>query len=230
MNAYWVSLGTVKYNEAKDIQLKLVEKVKEGFPDTLLVVEHPPVLTLGAKFQQSNLLFSRADYESRGIDVEVTDRGGDVTYHGPGQLVLYPIYNLQNYRKDLHWWLRQLEETMVVTCDRFGLRGERSEVNTGVWIKGRKVAAIGIKVSRWVNFHGIALNCNADLSPFSMIVPCGLVGYGVTSLSAELGRIVTVEEAKQVALASFQEVFGLSMEELPKEELMEELNGGFSSL
>lgn len=204
-------LGCLRYEAAWDIQKQVHLEVLTGQrDDTLIFVEHPSVLTLGASFHEENLLLTREEYASRGIDVIRTDRGGDVTFHGPNQQVIYPIFDLRRHGKDLHKWLRNLEEAIILTCRSFGLEGTRSSVNTGVWIDDRKVAAIGIKVSKWVSLHGIALNCNNGLSPFDLIVPCGIQTHGVTSLSREAGREIRVEEAKPKIIAGFETVFGLS--------------------
>jgi lipoyl(octanoyl) transferase len=197
------------YEPCVEIQKKLLEDVASSArPNTLVLVEHDPVLTLGAAFHEENLLFPVAEYERRGIKVVRTDRGGDVTYHGPGQLVIYPIFNLAAHGKDLHKWLRDLEQTIIVTLEGFNIRGDRFPPHTGVWVGDRKVAAMGIKVKRWISMHGAALNCNVDLSPFGLIVPCGIHGYGVTSMSAELGRDVMIEETKPVLIEAFKTVFG----------------------
>jgi lipoate-protein ligase B len=202
-----LDVGRMGYPECVELQKGLLEEVADGRPDTLVLVEHDPVLTLGANFHDENLLLPVAEYEKRGIEVYRTDRGGDVTYHGPGQIVAYPIFRVE---RDLHKWLRSLEEAVIRTVGSFGLEGYRFPPNTGVWVSGRKICAIGIKVRRWVSMHGIALNCDADLAPFSLIVPCGIQGHGVTSLSEELGRTVTVAEAKPVLVESFRSTFGPS--------------------
>lgn len=208
--AHLVDLGRMPYEACADHQQRLAEAVAEGAaPDTLLLVEHPPVLTLGAAFRPENLLLDREEYARREIDVLPTGRGGDVTYHGPGQLVMYPVFDVSRFGKDLHKWLRDLEETMIVTLASFGLDGERFPPNTGAWTKGRKIAALGVKIRRWVSFHGLALNCDLDLAPFGLIVPCGIHGHGVTSLSQELGRQVTVEEAKPSVAEAFERVFDI---------------------
>lgn len=206
-------LGCLGYQAAWDIQKQIHAQVQASeHDDTLIFVEHPSVLTLGASFHEENLLLTREEYASRGIAIVRTDRGGDVTFHGPNQLVIYPIFDLRRYGKDLHKWLRNLEEAMILTCASFGLKGIRSSVNTGVWINDRKVAAIGIKVSKWVSLHGIALNCNNDLSPFDLIVPCGIQTHGVTSLSREAGREIGIEEAKPKIIESFETVFGVTFD------------------
>jgi lipoyl(octanoyl) transferase len=214
----------MEYLPCAELQKRVVDKVAaEELADTLLFVEHEPVLTLGANFHRENLLLSDDAYELEGITVADTDRGGDVTYHGPNQLVIYPIFNISHFGKDLHKWLRDLEETVIVALGSFGLEGERFPPNTGVWVRQRKIAAIGIKVKRWTSMHGIALNCNNDLHPFSMIVPCGIKDYGVTSLSQELGRNVGIEEAMPLVQSAFERVFGLKLQQKTRAELEAEL-------
>lgn len=195
------------YAEAFEVQKQYVAKVQNGQQDTLLLIEHPPVLTLGASFHEENLLHPRDWYLQREIQIEPTDRGGDVTYHAPGQLVAYPIFNVAQRGKDLHLWMRQLEEAVIRGLGKIDLEGERLDVNSGVWIKQKKVCAIGIKLKKWVSMHGIAVNCDVDLEPFSWFVPCGIRTHGVTSISQELGRTLTVEEFKPLLIEGFQEVF-----------------------
>jgi lipoyl(octanoyl) transferase len=191
-------------------QKDLVRRRLEGLiPDTLVFVEHDPVLTLGSNFHAENLLLSPEEYRRRGIEVVQTDRGGDVTYHGPNQLVLYPIFDLREHGRDLHLYLRNLEEAVIRALESFGLQGYRFPPNTGVWVNQRKIAAIGIKVTRWISLHGIALNCNNDLSPFQWIVPCGIREYPVTSLTKELGREVLMDQVFAPMMEAFEQVFGL---------------------
>jgi len=207
-----VDLGHLAYGPTAAIQLQTLDQVaNREAPSTLFFVEHDPVLTLGANFHPENLLLSKAEYEAKDIELTATERGGDVTFHGPNQLVIYPIFNVAEFGRDLHQWLRDLEETMILTCKHFGLKAERNNINTGAWINNRKVAAIGIKVRRWVSMHGIALNCSNDLTPFDLIVPCGVKGYGVTSLSQEAGREITIENAKPVVVTAFEQVFRLTI-------------------
>jgi lipoyl(octanoyl) transferase len=208
-----LDLGHMSYGRAYEVQTAIANRVKSGeLKHVLLFVEHDAVLTLGANFHEENLLLTPEQYRERGIDVERTDRGGDVTFHGPRQLVIYPIFDISMVGKDLHKWLRDLEETIILVLAELGLQGYRFSPNTGVWVNHRKVAAIGIKVSRWVSMHGIALNCENDLSPFGLIVPCGIRDFGVTSLSKETGRRITIEEAKPMVLRAFERVFGMSFE------------------
>jgi len=203
-----LDLGRAGYAQTYERQLALHEEVLAGSrPDTLILVEHDPVLTLGANFHEANLLLTPREYRARGISVERTDRGGDVTYHGPGQLVIYPIFDLRRHGQDLHRWLRDLEETMLRTLHEFGLEGRRFAPHTGAWLDDLKVAAIGVKVRRWVNLHGIALNVSQTPEAFSLIVPCGIENYGVTSLADALGREVTLDEVKPAVISAFQSVF-----------------------
>lgn len=208
-SALLLDLGRLPYNEAWNKQLEVAEMVMSGAPDTLIFVEHPPVLTLGAGFHEQNLLFTPEQLKQKGVDVVRTDRGGDVTYHCPGQLVIYPIFDLTRHGKDLHKWLRDLEETQLAVLSHYGIEGRRFPPHTGAWIGDKKVSAIGVKIKKWVSVHGIAMNCNNAMDGFQLIIPCGIVGYGVTSLSMILGRDVTVDEVKTVTIQAFEQVFGL---------------------
>lgn len=206
-----VDLGLVGYQDAWHAQLALAQDVLQGEDDTLVLCEHPPVLTLGASFRETNLLHSVEKYAELGIEVVRTDRGGDVTYHGPGQLVIYPVFDLRRHGQDLHRWMRDLEETIIVALAESGVEGHRFPPHTGVWTgfdRGqRKIAAIGVKVRKWVSIHGIALNCANDLAAFELIVPCGITGYGVTSLSQETGCALGPKEAKGAVQRAFDSVF-----------------------
>ncbi|MHB8636606.1 MAG: lipoyl(octanoyl) transferase LipB [Fimbriimonadaceae bacterium] len=207
-----VRLGRISYVNACEIQMQRQHAIIAGEAGSaLFLVEHEPVITLGANFHPENLRLSIEEYAHRDIPLEKSGRGGDVTYHGPGQLVAYPVFDLKRHRQDLHWWLRSLEEVFLRAIGEFGLSGHRCPPRTGVWIGDRKIAAIGVKVSRWVSIHGVALNCNVGLEAFDTIVPCGLVDCGVTSLSAELGRSVTVVESEPSVLRAFKSVFGIEL-------------------
>ncbi|HEY3781437.1 MAG TPA: lipoyl(octanoyl) transferase LipB [Fimbriimonadaceae bacterium] len=216
-----VDLGHLAYSPATQLQKRLLESVATGKElSTLLFVEHDPVLTLGANFHKENLLLTGQEYNQKGIQLEKTERGGDVTYHGPNQLVIYPIFNLNDLGKDLHKWLRDLEETIILTLQHFGLTGVREpDINTGVWVNGKKIAAIGIKVRRWTSMHGIALNCNNDLTPFKTIIPCGIKDYGVTSLTQETGLEITLNQAKPIITKAFEKVFNLDFQQLTPADL-----------
>lgn len=209
MKGSMIDLGHMAYAKAWEVQKDVHQKVMEGAPDTLIFVEHPPVLTLGASFHAENLLFTPEEYQQRGIEVITTDRGGDVTFHGPNQLVIYPIFDLTRHGKDLHKWMRDLEESIILLCQSLGIEAGRKPPHTGVWIDHAKVAAIGVKVKRWVSMHGIALNCNNDLAPFGWIIPCGITEYPVTSLSKVLTQDISIDDAKPLCVDAFSSVFDL---------------------
>lgn len=204
-----LDLGLMPYSEAWQVQLDCLDVVRESADDVLIFVEHPPVLTLGAGFHAENLLFTKEQYAAKGIDVVTTDRGGDVTYHGPGQLVIYPIFDLTRHGKDLHKWMRELEEAIIVAMREFGLEGSRFPPHTGVWVGDEKLAAIGVKVKKWISIHGIALNCANSLDPFGLIIPCGIPDYGVTSLSQLRGYDVQPDDVKDAVIKGFETVFDL---------------------
>jgi lipoyl(octanoyl) transferase len=203
-------LGTVSYGDALALQAELVAKRRAGeIPDTLLLLEHPHVITLGSGSHDENVLVSEEERAARGIELFETGRGGDVTYHGPGQLVGYPILDLKPDRQDLHRYLRDLEEALILTLAEFGLEGGRKEGLTGVWVEGRKLAAIGVRVSSgWITSHGFALNVTTDLAFFGTIVPCGIRDHGVGSISAELGRRVETADVEAAVVRAFERIFG----------------------
>jgi lipoate-protein ligase B len=216
----YVDLGSIEYNRCWALQRTIAEKRAAGaVPDILLALQHPPVLTLGAGFHESNLLLSKEQYAERGIELIRTDRGGDVTFHGPNQLVLYPIFNIKELGRDVHTWLRDLEQCVIEICKTFGIAAKRFPPHTGVWSGNRKLAAIGVKISRWISVHGIAVNCDNDLSPFDLIVPCGIVGFGVTSLSVESHKQITVQQALPAAVAAFENVFSKTFSRMETDEL-----------
>jgi len=208
--------GLMPYLEAHAWQRSLLtERIHDpSLNDVLILLEHPPVYTLG---QGSNSDFLKFDIDKSQYDVHRVERGGEVTYHCPGQLVGYPILNLQRYRKDLHWYLRQLEEVIIRVLAVYGLHGERIPAFTGVWLEGRKVAAIGIKVSRWITMHGFALNVCPDMTGFERIVPCGISDKPVGSL-AEWIPGVTCQEVRLYVAQSFTEVFNVELIESEPEE------------
>lgn len=202
--------GRVGYARSQALQTELVERRRRGeVPDTLLLLEHPHVITLGSSAHAEHVLLSPSELASRGIEIFETGRGGDVTYHGPGQLVGYPILDLKPDRRDLHWYLRSLEEVLLRALSAFAVTGRRDESATGVWVGNAKVAAIGIRVSsRWITSHGFAINTNTDLSYFDAIIPCGLTGRPVTSISRLLNRTVTPQDAAPAVVHALKEVFG----------------------
>lgn len=214
MTAHLLRLGRMEYAACTDLQRRVLEAVAAGErPPTLILVEHDPVLTLGADFHDEHLLLDAQGYAERGIALHRTDRGGDVTYHGPGQLVLYPVFRVSDFYKDLHRYLRDLEEAVIRGIAEWNLEGVRFPPHTGVWVEGRKLAAIGIRVRRWTSMHGIALNCSNDLAAFDTIVPCGIRDYGVTSLTELVGRPVGIEDAEGPLVRGFESVFGMRFEE-----------------
>lgn len=203
----WRVAGTLGYADALATQKALVQSRAAGkIPDTLLLVEHPHVITLGKMAKTAHLL-GRRD----GVEVLETDRGGDITYHGPGQIVGYPIVGLEGLKKDVKWYLERLEEVLIRTCAREGLAAGREPGMTGVWVRGRKIAAIGVRIERWITSHGFALNANTDLSFFDLIIPCGLEGKGVTSVAREVGRDVDLDKLRRGLAEDFGEVFGRTM-------------------
>ena len=208
------------YPEALELQASLVERRRKGeMPDTLLLLEHPHVITVGSAGGRGHILLPPGELAARGIDVHEAGRGGDVTYHGPGQLVGYPVLDLKPDRQDLHAYLRSLEQVLVGMLRVFGVEGERDESATGVWAGGAKVAAIGIRVSSgWITSHGFAVNANTDLSYFDAIVPCGLHGRPVTSLTRLLRREVTPAAVAPAVVAAMEAVFGYgSVRHMPED-------------
>ena len=203
-------LGVISYAEGLKLQKTLVEQRKAGeIPDQLLLLEHPPVITLGVKSRndRSHIIAPPGELESAGVEVFETGRGGDVTYHGPGQLVGYPIIDLKPDRCDVHRYVRDLEEVMIRMAGSFGIEAERIPGLTGAWVGNEKLAAIGVRIARWVTSHGFAFNVTTSLSYFNFIVPCGITDKGVTSLERLLGRAVPMAEVEDSAILSFRQVF-----------------------
>jgi lipoyl(octanoyl) transferase len=196
---------------------ELAERRADGeIPDTLILLEHPPVFTAGKRWDPGHLLFDEPSLAGMGAELHYVDRGGSVTFHGPGQLVGYPIVNL-GPEPDVIAYLRKVEEVIIRTCADFGVGAERADGYTGVWAGERKVCAIGVRVQRDVTLHGFALNCETDLSWFGAIVPCGIADRDVTSLTELTGRQVPVDDALPVVAGRFGEVFGRSLEPAPEE-------------
>ena len=207
-----VDLGVRPYLEVLELQRDLCRRKVSGEldADLLLLVEHEPVITLGRGLRPGSLPFPPAALERRGIAVVDVERGGDVTYHGPGQLVGYPVLDLRRHREDLHWYLRRLEESLILALGSLGVPAARNAGLTGVWTGGRKIASIGIHVKQWVTYHGFALNVTTDLSYFDLIVPCGIPGVVMTSVARELGRADDValrEEARLAVVVAFRRTF-----------------------
>jgi lipoyl(octanoyl) transferase len=217
-----VDLGRRSYDEVLTLQRRLCCERVEGLrhEDLLLLVEHDPVVTLGRSTKPSSLPISAAELTSRGLAVVDVERGGDVTLHAPGQLVGYPILQLQDHRPDLHWYLRQLEESLIVALAAFGISAERNPGLTGVWTDGRKIASIGIHVKQWVTFHGFALNVTTALDLFDLIVPCGIQDVRMTSVAERIGpRPGLMAEVRSAVMAGFGAVFDRAVEIGSEQEL-----------
>lgn len=219
-------LGQLNYQAAWDLQESLLKEnvrrkstieSKQSTEHYLLFVEHPPVYTLGKSGNKENVLLSDEELQANHIEFFHTNRGGDITFHGPDQIVGYPILDLEKYYTDIGKYLRNIEEVIILTMAEYGIKGERSAGETGVWIdpdlpgRERKICAIGVRCSRWVTMHGFAFNVNTDLSYFNHIIPCGIVNKQVTSLQQELGRELDMQEVKEKVKRNFERVFDSSL-------------------
>jgi lipoate-protein ligase B len=208
-----VPLGQLGYVEVLELQRSLArERISGAIPqDLLLLVEHPPVVTLGRSSKQKHLVASPEFLQSKGVELFEVERGGDVTFHGPGQLVGYPIIDLKRHRQDLHWYLRKIEEALINSLADYGVPGERNTAYTGVWTHGKKIASIGVHARDWVTWHGFALNVTTDLSYFDLIVPCGIDGVVMTSIARELGsEDISMQDAQDRVTARFAAAFDLT--------------------
>jgi lipoyl(octanoyl) transferase len=234
-----VDLGLIGFADAFALQKRLVAARKaDAIGDVLLLCEHPHVITLGRNGSREHLLASERVLQQKGVEFHATNRGGDITYHGPGQVVGYPVVNLSAIRRDVVWYVRMLEEVMIRTCSDFGISAGREVGKTGVWVEAEKprdlprraqssqrggaekIGAIGVHISRWVTSHGFAYNVATDLRFFDLIVPCGIAGRTATSLEKVLGRRVEPEETAQQLSKNFGEVFGLEMKAASRDELL----------
>jgi lipoyl(octanoyl) transferase len=224
-------LGRIGYMEAWEYQNQLFRAIQDRkvqnrelaheqqaeTPNYLLFCEHPPVYTLGKSGNRGNLLISEEQMQKNGITFYKTNRGGDITYHGPGQVVGYPVIDLDNFSPDIRKYMRLLEETIIYALDQYGIAGERLDEHTGVWLDAaapqhsRKICAQGVKTSRWITMHGWALNVNPDLWYFNQIIPCGIADKGVTSMAEELGYTPPLEEVKAILKEAFQATFGANL-------------------
>jgi len=217
-------IGLKNYKDAWDYQNKLFQEIidiklanrdreeQKPTPGYFLFTEHPHVYTLGKSGDVNNLLLNEKQLKARGVSFFKSNRGGDITYHGPGQIIGYPIIDLDNFFSDIHLYMRKLEEVIILTIAEYGLKGQRSEGETGVWLDvntpfARKICALGVRTSRWVTMHGFALNVTTDLGYFDHIIPCGIKGKAVTSLAVELGKKLRQEDIKDKILNHFTEVF-----------------------
>ena len=227
-NCLTVDLGLIGYAEAYALQKRVVAARKaDAIEDALLLCEHPPVITLGRSGKRENLLASEHVLRQKSVEFQPSDRGGDITYHGPGQIVGYPILNLGAIRRDVMWYVRMLEEAMIRATAEFGITAERVAGKTGIWVRAgsteEKLAAIGVRISRWVTSHGFAYNVSTDLRNFDLIVPCGIADRKATSLEKLLGRSVKEREVAPWIAKHLGELLGLEMKEATKRELLEKL-------
>jgi lipoate-protein ligase B len=219
--AYIIDLGLIDYQEAWDLQHDLwSRRVKGELPDLLLLLEHPHVITLGRRGNQSHLVASLEELEAMKIPVFHVERGGDVTYHGPGQLVVYPILDLKEYGYRLIRYVDQLEEVIIRVLRDFGMEGKRDSLNRGVWVNGNKIASIGVTIKRWISFHGFSLNYETDLKYFDLIHPCGLVGKKMTSIADILEEKIPRERLIERILFHFQEMFEKEWEKKDPKDLI----------
>ena len=216
--AYLMNLGLVPYREAWELQRSLAAAISQGaMPETVILLEHPPVVTLGRRTAEEELHIP----QSAAVEIVETDRGGKSTFHGPGQLVAYPILDLRRHGKDVKRYVRDLEQALIDTLTAFGIEGARIEGLTGVWLHSppRKIASIGVRISRWITTHGYALNVDLDPAPFTdWITACGLEDAAFTTMARELGRPLSVDDVRPVAADALGEVFGLALEEVPADE------------
>lgn len=218
-----LQLGVTPYQEAWDLQREIFERVVKGEEeDTLILLEHPHVYTFGRGADAANFLLTEEKLQGIGAQKFEIERGGDVTYHGPGQLVGYPILDLSHFKTDLGWYLRALEESIIHTLRSYDIDSFRVAGRTGVWVGGtgseEKICAIGVRASRWCTMHGFAFNVNTDLSYFQHIIPCGISDRGVTSLQRLLGRAISIDDVKERYISAFESVFEVPLQKIALEE------------
>lgn len=212
-------LGRQPYRPVWEYQRRLQQlRIAGEIPDTLLLLEHDPVYTIGKNGTDANVIASETFLRTRGIEVVEVDRGGDVTYHGPGQLVGYPIFDLHQHQKSISFYMRHLEQVFIDALQSWGIDAGRKEKLTGVWVHDEKIVALGVRISRWVTMHGFAFNLNPELEHYLGIIPCGITQYGVTSLAKLLGKQVDMAEARSRVIDSFQKVFGFSQIKIENED------------
>lgn len=215
-----VNLGLTEYKSCWELQRRVFDlRAKGVIPDTLLLTEHQHVYTIGKGGDDNHLLAADEELQLKGVAVFHNDRGGDITYHGPGQLVGYPILDLKGFYLDLHRYLRDLEEVVIRTLGHYGIESRRIQEYTGVWVGDEKICAIGVKSGRWITMHGFAFNINTDLSHFSRIIPCGIFEKGVTSMQTVLGISVDFEDVTGILTGKFGEVFGVRPVAMPLQQI-----------
>ncbi len=216
-----IRTGISRYNHIWKLQQNLFQQVTREQADNYLVLtEHYPVITIGQKSNPAHLLASEVYLRQQGIDLFHVDRGGDITFHGPGQLVGYPVLNLLDFKPDIHWYLRNLEEVIIHTLAEFKLPAKRIKNLTGVWSGNKKTCAIGVKITRWVTMHGFALNVSTDLNYFKHIIPCGISGKGVTSIFEQIGNIIDLNDVSSRVCANFAEIFKVSLLPVPDDKII----------
>ncbi len=213
MKCTYYQLGLIDYEKAYDLQKRLLaEKAAGKEEETLLLLEHKPTLTLGKSGKLKNLLIEREELAEKNIPLYFTDRGGDITFHGPGQLVAYPILDLRKRGKDIHRYIHELQEVVIQTLSDFSIVGERDQKHVGVWVDRDKICAMGVAVHKWITMHGLALNVDPDLKAFSLITPCGIVGRGVTSMARHRESIPSMEEVINRFITHFSRIFSMILE------------------
>ena len=217
-----MNLGLEPYQSALELQHRLVAaRMQAMIDDVLLLLQHPPVITLGRRGLEANILVSKDRLAELGIQVHRVERGGDVTYHGPGQLVGYPVLDLSQHRTDVGWYMHSLEEVLIRTLADFGIAAKRRPGNIGVWVDERtKIGALGVRIDRWITYHGFALNVAQDLSHFQLVVPCGLSNAEVTSMQQVLGRPVDMAKVRKQAARNFCAVFALRASETSLDDVL----------
>ncbi len=215
-----IDIDLIDYRRAWDFQRELVTaKVKSDLPDILILLEHNPVITLGRRGNRQHILASPEVLTAEGIKVYHVERGGEVTYHGPGQIVGYPILNLRNWRRDVSWYLFNLEEVLIRTLGDFGIEGTRNRLNRGVWVGDSKIGSIGVAITRWVTYHGFSLNVSPNMDHYSLIMPCGLEGIEIISFKEILGKEPDHRRVRDSISRHFQQVFEMELEEMDMEDL-----------
>jgi lipoate-protein ligase B len=220
---FMASYPSFPYPEALDLQRRVLSaKIEGDFPDTLIILEHPPVITLGRRGKRENILISDETLQRERIEVVHVERGGDVTYHGPGQIVGYPIFALAHYGKDLSRFVSSIEEVLIRVCGDLGIEAVRKSINRGVWVGEKKIASIGLAVRRWISFHGFAFNWAPNMGHFQFITPCGLAGIEMTCVGETLGRVVDPDILRRGICKHFEEVFHIRLREV---DLVQELSG-----
>ncbi|MEQ8187586.1 MAG: lipoyl(octanoyl) transferase LipB [Candidatus Eremiobacterota bacterium] len=217
---YVINSGYFDYERCHELQKKIVIFKENNFPDVLILVEHPPVITIGHRGKKENILISEEELKKRNISVLRIERGGDVTYHGPGQLVGYPIIKLTDYKLKVREFIERLEEVLIVTLKNYNITGTRNEINHGVWIGNNKIASIGIGIRRWITFHGFALNVNTHIEEFNMIKACGLDNTGIVSMKKIAGKEFPLSEVSGIICHNFSKIFNISLEEISYEEFL----------